>query len=198
MEFASWHVVFSLLWLVVVIWAAMDAFTHTDMGCMWLCLFIFVPPLAIPIYVFMRLYTSRSVSRQVLMQRELEREQGAVSRFPTEIEKARYIAAAEQKHGTMYNPQSAVATAPDGFRHFADNRADSLLDQRRYEEAAEYLLDMYAVAAGDHDARGQDTYRHYLGRIPGGRELLHEWEVEHGTRRPGDRSTPRRDDEMPF
>jgi hypothetical protein len=52
------------------------------------------------------------------------------------------------------------------------------------------------VADAGHDVRARDTYRHYISRIPGGLNLLAEYEIEHGEVEP--RLKPPDSRSMPF
>jgi hypothetical protein len=95
----------------------------------------------------------------------------------------------------MYDPRTGLGSAPEGYPHFADSRAEALLAERRFDEALEYLLDLFTVADHDHDVRASDTYRHYLSRIPGGLEALARHEIGFHDqaapyRKPPDRTLP--------
>lgn len=190
----------ALIYGAALFWAVYDAFTRYEIGCagpgcIWPFLLITFPP-ALPFYIFMRLYSERGVSRAIRLERDLERSEAAqVPRFVSDIHKLRYLAAAEKTHGTMYDPRTGVGTAPEGYRHFTDSRAEALFNQRRFNEALEYLLDLYVVADHDHDARARDTYRHYLSQIPGGLEALARRQADHSDpatpyRKPTDRTMP--------
>jgi len=169
--------IFGLLCALTLV-LVFDAFNHTDMGCFWLAMFLCLPGISHIVYIFFRLYTSRPVDKKILMQRELEKAKYPVTRFPSDIQRAKYIDAASKEHGTMYNPEAGINEDPGGYKHFTDGRAESLLSQQRFEEAFEYLADLLAVADKSGDVRGKDTYRHYINRIPGGAGLLREWETE--------------------
>jgi len=177
-------IVAALIYGAALFWAVYDAFSRYEIGCagagcLWPLVLLTFPP-ALPFYIFMRLYTQRSVPRSEILKREYERAEAAqVPRFVSDIHKLRYLAAAEKSHGTMYDPRTGIGDAPAGYPHFADSRAEALLEQRRFDEALEYLLDLYSVAAKDGDVRGRDTYRHYLSRIPGGLDALFQREAEY-------------------
>ena len=202
--YAIWNAVFIVLgigYFCLLFWAIFDAITQYDigcagMGCIWPLLFITVPPILL-FYVFMRFYQMRAPSRQLLLERQRE-EQGLppAGRFASDIDKLRFLDAAERSHGTMYDPSMDHAAPPAGFRHFTDGRAEALLEQRRYDEAEPYLLDLHAVATAAHDVRSRDTYRHYLSLVPGGLEQLQQQEQR--LRSPGrEPRSPRRPD-VPF
>jgi len=193
-------IVIALLYCAVLFWACYDAMSRYElgcagMGCIWPFLLITFPP-ALPFYIFMRFYSDRRVAGGVLRERELERaEAESLPRFASDIHKLRYLAAADKAHGTMYDPATGAGARAEGYPHFADNRAEALLKQRRFDEALEYLLDLYTVAAHDGDVRGRDTYRYYLSQIPGGLQALAQRETENSDsntsyRKPGDRSLP--------
>jgi hypothetical protein len=193
-------IVIALLYCVVLFWACYDAMSRYEfgcagMGCIWPFLLITFPP-ALPFYIFMRFYSDRRVSRRILLERELERADAEkVPRFASDIHKLRYLAAADKAHGTLYDPTTGAGMAAEGYPHFADSRAEALLSQRRFDEAQEYLLDLYTVAAKDGDVRGRDTYRHYLSQIPGGLEALAQHEAQRSDlltqyKQPGERSMP--------
>ncbi len=168
-------IIISVAFFFVLIWAAYDAFDHTSHGCAWLSLFILTGPVGLAIYLFMRLYANRpdqSVSQLADPMAD------NMSRFPTEIEKARFIEAASKGGGTMFNPEEGQSEIPGGFPHFSDTRAEAMITQRRFDEAWEYLIDLYSLAHRDRDGRAEDTYRHYINRLPGGAKLLQEWRTE--------------------
>ncbi len=153
------------------IWVVMDAFDHSGYGCAWLAFFICFPGISILIYLFIRFYANRpDINPNFEMG---EANQQTYSRFPTEIEKARFIEAADHSLGTMYEP-GASATAV-GYPHFRDDRAELLLSEGRFDEAWNYLIDLYAVAKSEADGRREDTYLHYISRLPKGTDKLAHW-----------------------
>jgi hypothetical protein len=194
-------IIASLVYMVVLFWAIYDAFTRFEIGCagggcIWPLLMILFPP-SILLYIFMRFYTSRTVSKSAVLEHQRQKAEAAkIPRFDSDIHKLRYLAAADKEHGTMYDPVTGAATSPEGYPHFADSRAEALLKQRRFDEAFEYLLDLHSVAASSHDVRARDTYRHYISRIPGGLNLLAEYEIKQSGTEP--RSTPPDRRSMPF
>ncbi len=193
----TFSIALALLWFVLTLILVMDAFTATEMGCVWLGLFVFLPGISHIVYIFMRLYANRGVDPRVLRERELERSKYPETRFPSEIQRAKFIEQAEKGHGTLYDPTAATFEGSAGFQHFKDNRAEALLREHRYEEAFEYLTDLLAVAVRDEDFRRRDTYRHYIQQIPGGAGLLKEWEAENSGR-VFDVEERRRDEDVPF
>lgn len=158
-----------IAYLALVIWAALDAFEQTDMGCMWLTLFFMVPVLPLIVYICFRSYVRRKM--HVPDATDPREYRGHVSHFANEIEKAQYIDAVSQGQGTMYEP-SRPGAPRGGFRHFTDSRAETLLSQGLHGEAFEYLAEMYEVAQDERDGRAQDTYMYYIHRLPGGARLL--------------------------
>lgn len=160
----------------VVIWAAMDAFEQTDMGCLWLALFITTPLVSVIAYLAFRAYVFRR--RQPDMQLDPREYQGPLKHFGSEIEKARFIEAAARGPGTLYDPGRRGGAPPGGYRHFSDTRAETLISQGLHGEAFEYLVEMYGLARDEHDGRGQDTYMYYIHRLPDGAKLLAEWQKE--------------------
>lgn len=159
--------------IVFILWAALDAFERTDVGCLWLLLFVSVPFISLPVYVFMRFYSNRPTRRR-LPEEGLERV--GISRFASDIDKLRFVAEASKERGTMYDPNAGLSVSPEGFKHFSDNRVEALLEQRRFDEALDCLVELHSLAVRDCDARGRDTYLHYISRIPGGLRLLKECE----------------------
>ncbi len=49
---------------------------------------------------------------------------------------------------------------------------------------------MYALARDERDGRGQDTYMHYIHRLPGGAKLLAGWQKEQRLEFGGDSAGP--------
>lgn len=195
------YVILVVVYIGLLIWAIFDAITQYEigcagMGCIWPLLFFIIPPSLI-FYVFMRFYQYRAPSRHQLLERQRE-QQGLppAGRFGSDIDKLRILEAAQRGHGTMYDPVRDHSAPPAGFKHFSDSRAEALLKQQRYDEAAEYLLDLYEVATAAGDVRSRDTYRHYLSLVPGGLEQLQQQEQR--LRGPGrEPHSPRRPD-VPF
>src|SRR5690606_21450998 len=122
-----------LLWLTV--WCIYDAFDRTDYGFVWLALFIMGAPIFIPLYLFMRFYSDRPQSRQEMARREMERERWRDFRLSGDIEKAKFIESAARHGGTLYDPNAHLQRSNDGFRHFTDERAESMLTLSTFDEA---------------------------------------------------------------
>ena len=168
-----------IVYVVAVTWAARDAFDQTDMGCLWLTLFVTTPVLSVIAYLLMRAYVFRRREPEISL--EPREYNGPLKHFGSEIEKARFIEAAASGPGTMYDPSRQPGAPPGGYRHFTDNRAETLIAQGLHGEAFEYLAEMYQLARDDKDGRGQDTYLYYIHRLPGGTPLLAAWEKERRT-----------------
>jgi hypothetical protein len=161
--------------VVLILWAALDAFERTEAGCLWLVLFVTIPFISLPIYLFARFYADRPAMKGL----HDERPEGTwVSRFPSDFDKLSYIRQLGQSEGSALAPDNAMRITGRGYKHFTDSRAEALLEQRRFDEALDYLLDLYALAVRAGDARGRDTYLSYISGVPGGTVLLREWERE--------------------
>ncbi|MCC7477288.1 hypothetical protein IT575_02420 [bacterium] len=164
-------------WSLLTIWCVVDAFTHTDNGCLWTILLLTpLNPIVVPFYVFGTLYSRRQVTKRQLSLSGKEVETDISMRFASEIERAKFIQSAMKGGGTMYEPGVAVVERPEGRQHFRDERAESLLLEQRFEDAWNYLIDLYSLAREDVDFEREETYRSYLARIPQGLERLARWE----------------------
>lgn len=173
-----YYIGFGVGFLVGAIWVYLDASEHTDNACVWGCLAYLLPFPIIPLYFIMRMYANRNVSKRQLQRFDDERKGFQGLHLASDIEKLKYLAWAEKGPGTMYDPRAGLSVRPDGFRHFIDQRAETLLNEARYAEAWDYLIELYAVAAKDQDVRALDTYKNYLSRIPDGLERLKQWRAE--------------------
>ncbi|MBN2080956.1 hypothetical protein JW859_01990 [bacterium] len=191
----------ALAYVFGAIWAINDAMTRYElgcagMGCIWPVLILLFPP-ALPFYIIMRLQTSRRVPHSVVLKFDLEREEREqIPRLPSDIHKLRYLAAADKEHGTMYEPQMGLPAGSRGFPHFTDGQAEALLEQARFDEAYDYLVELHDLAVASEDVRGRDTYKHYISRIPGGLDSLRQHEVTYQDRYEG--QPPPVDRSMPF
>jgi hypothetical protein len=170
-----YYVGFGVGFLIGAIWVYMDASEHTDHACVWGCLAYMLPFPIIPLYFIMRMYANRNASKRQLERYAREREGLDVPRLASDIDKLHYLEWAEKGPGTMYDPQAGLSVRPEGYRHFIDQRAETLLMEARYEEAWDYLIELYAVAAKDQDVRALDPYRNSLSRLPDGLERLSHW-----------------------
>ena len=191
-------VAFLICLMVLGIATAYDAFERTDYGCVWVVLLAFFAPLTIAVYWLMRLYTDRRAPKQVLDERENQSEMLRNMRIGGEIERAKYIKAVAEGEATIYDPAAGALDTPQGYAHFTDERAEVLLRQRRYDEAWDYLIDLYAIANSEGDLRGTDTYLHYILRMPDGVRRLGSWRLQQmkDPERPPART--RRDRDVPF
>lgn len=168
----------AILQVIAFFWAVNHAFDHTDYGLVWVSIFILTGSLGVWVYLAMALYANRPY-RGDSFKELLESKQGqAMSRFGSEIERARFIEAASSGPGTMYDPVEGVGERAEGHQHFVDARAEELLGSGRTEEAWQYLLDLHQLAAQEGDPQRRDTYRAYIARLPGGTERLRAWEGE--------------------
>ena len=168
--------VLGILYVLLALWCAFDSFERTEYGMIWVFFFIVLGPIFIPIYLFMRFYADRPVPARERLARDLEREKWRDLRIAGELERARFVEQALQGPGTMYQPEVGLTIRPDGYRHFADERAEVLLNEQRHDEAWDYLIDLYSLARSEGDLRGMDTYRFYICQLPEGAALLAEWE----------------------
>ena len=159
--------------LAGAVWIWIDASERTDYGCVWAALALLFPLIVIPLYIFMRFYATRPVSRRALAEHERERARFTDSRFPSDIDRTGYIRQAASGPGTLFNP--AGGGPAGGYKHFTDHRAEALIEQARYEEALDYLLDLYSVAEANGDNRALDTYRHYFSLLPAGSRQFEAW-----------------------
>jgi len=184
-----------LLGFIGAIWVWADASDRTDYGCVWALLALFFPVFIIPLYIFMRFYSERPVSRRAAEQYERDRAQFADSRFPKEIDRSPFLKQATRGSGTLYRP--ADTKAPTGHKHFTDHRAEALIEQARYEEAHDYLADLYAIAQKDNDQRALDTYRYYFTQLPTGKKRQEDWRREKRPQRDAQLKQPRKRD-VPF
>lgn len=177
----EWTDLFYLLGVVQLIaffWAVNHAFDHTDYGVVWTSLFVLTGSLAVWVYIALALYANRPY-RGDSFKELLESKQGKLmSRFGSEIERARFIEAAESGPGTLYDPVQGVSEKPEGWQHFVDARAEELLASGRSDEAWQYLLDLFQLAEQENDPPRRDTYRAYIARLPGGTERLRAWQGE--------------------
>jgi len=182
---AVW-IVLGFVVLGITAWAVFDAFERTAFGCLWLYLFIQFPVVAVLVYLAIRYATDRAYGQEKLVTPDFD--QPTISRFPTEIEKARFIEASS-KYGTMYEPEDQV-WQPQGFRHFTVERAEMLIREKRFDEAADYLHGLYGTAKAEHDHRALDTYRYYIAKLPGGMAGLLAREAEEKAGRSADSREP--------
>lgn len=181
-----WWIVLGVGFFIFNLWIIWDAFDHTGYGCAWLAAFLFVPGISHVVYLFIRYYVNRPDINPGLQAGGIAQQE--FSRFPTEIEKARFIEAADREFGTMYEPGSNAASV--GYPHFRDERADLLLSEGRLDEAWDYLIDLYDLAKSDGDGHREDTYLHYISRLPEGLEMLYKWRGEQRLERGGGNDDP--------
>jgi len=172
------YILFGTVLFIGALWVFLDATEHTDNACAWGCLAFMLPMPIVPFYFIMRLYANRSASKRQLQRFAAERKGFEGPRFASDIEKLKYLAWAEKGPGTMYDPLAGLSVRPDGYRHFVDQRAETLITEARYTEAWDYLIELYAVAYKDQDVRALDTYRNYISRIPDGLAQLMQWRAE--------------------
>jgi hypothetical protein len=159
------------------IWAIYDAFTYTDYGFAWSFVFAVLPPV-VPIYLAMSLYARRSVSQAG--NRFVSSEDSSF-RFSTEIERARFIEAADKGQGTLYEPAATLGSGgAAGRKVFTDHHAEGLIAGGDDQAALAYLLEMYTLAEGDGDPDRLSTYRHYILSVPGGTEALARAKAKRG------------------
>ncbi len=106
------------IYVGVVIWATLDAYDQTDLGCLWLLLFITTPVLSVIAYLILRAYAFRR--REPAAALDPREYQGPLKHFGSEIEKARFIEARRRPAGrarstnrskAVHRP-AATATSP--------------------------------------------------------------------------------------
>jgi hypothetical protein len=164
-------------------WAIWDVFEHTDYGIVWLVSFLVFPPL-IPVYVFMSLYSRRATQRSPV-------DGGREFSMGSELDRARFIEAAQDGRGTLYEPSAMLGGGGLPRKAFTDHKADEMLAARHYDAAATYLTEMLELAQSDGDPDRLSTYRWYLSQLPDGRGLAAQKAVEgdHGTSQSAERRT---------
>jgi hypothetical protein len=160
---------------VAAIWVFIDATDHAEYALVWAVLVAMAWPLFLPIYIFFRLYTARPISSRREQQLNRDRIDPMRYRFASEIEKSRFIEAAEHGPGTMFDQVLGENVSGAGYAHFTVDRAEKLIQEQRYDEAWDYLTELYTVAMNDNDARALDTYKHYLLRLPNGAPRFRDW-----------------------
>jgi hypothetical protein len=181
-------VLIAIGWSLLTLWCIVDSFTHTDLGCVWAILLIGpLNPLTVPFYFFSAMYSRRNVSPRKLSQLGGDPEEYDITRrFASEFERAKFIEAASRGGGTMYDAGMTVQKLPEGKQHFRDDRAEELLKEARFDEAWIYLIDLYALSQDGADWEREETYRHYISRLPEGLTRLNAWQR-------GERGTPATD-----
>jgi hypothetical protein len=168
-------VAFGGVGLVAAIWIYVDASDHAEYPLVWALLAFFMWVIIVPFYVFFRLYTARPISSRREQQLNRDRIDPMRYRFASEIEKSRFIEAAEHGPGTMYDQVLGENVRGTGYAHFTVERAEKLIQELRYNEAWDYLTELYTVAMNDNDPRAMDTYKHYLLRLPDGAPRFRDW-----------------------
>lgn len=186
----------SVLAIVIAVVVYVDASDNAVYPFVWAILMLVAWPLFLPVYIFFRFYTSRGMSARRLQQLNQERIDPARFRFPSEIEKAKFIQAAVEGPGTMFEPLLGENVSAQGFAHFTVERAELLLREQCYDEAWEYLTELYGIARLNSDPRALDTYRHYILRIPGVQQRFRDWLEEQD--RPVDAPARKPKREAPF
>lgn len=192
----GFQVAYGAVGLVAAIWVWLDASDHAEYPLVWATLVLVAGPVFLPIYIFFRFYTSRAVSTRRQAQLNRDRLDPMRYRFASEIEKSRFIEAAEHGPGTMFDPVLGENVSGTGFAHFIVERAEKLIQEQRYDEAWDYLTELYTVALNDSDARALDTYKHYILRLPNGAPRFREW-LETTPQVP-DKPAPKPHREVPF
>jgi hypothetical protein len=176
-------------------WVLVDAYDHAEYPCVWFVMVMLFFPLALPLYIFLRMYSARSASRRVREQRRQERDAVPMVRFASDIERAKFIEAAQGGAGTLFSPPN-LPKSEYGYAHFQVDRAERMIGEARYQEAFNYLVELYQMARDENDLRAVDTYRHYIARLPQGLTWLQQWEVK---KRDRDRLPPSREKrDLPF
>lgn len=182
--------------LLAAIWIYVDASDHAEYPLMWALLAFFAWPVFVPVYIFFRLYSSRPVTARRQAQLNRDRIDPMRYRFASEIEKARFIEAAENGPGTMFDQVLGENVSGMGYAHFTVDRAERMLREQRYNEAWDYLTELYALALNENDPRAMDTYKHYILRIPESYQRFKQW-LEDQQHIP-DKPAPKRSREVPF
>lgn len=168
-------VAFGGVGLVAAIWIYVDASDHAEYPLVWALLAFFMWEIIVPFYIFFRLYTARPISSRREQQLNRDRIDPMRYRFASEIEKSRFIEAAEHGPGTMFDQVLGENVSGTGYAHFTVERAEKLIQELRYNEAWDYLTELYTVAMNDNDPRALDTYKHYLLRLPNGASRFRDW-----------------------
>lgn len=104
----------ALALLVGWIWCMNDSFDHTDMPWVWVVILCMFMPIAVPLYLIMRAYANRGPTPARLAQMRREDSLIPKFRFGSEIERARFIEAADSGQGTMYEPEGGIGERPEG------------------------------------------------------------------------------------
>ena len=180
-DFSYWKpltIIYPALMVVCGLWIYVDANSRVGNGCFWGALAFAVPPLGVPLYYGALLAMALRDARGPGAQERREREQREQLRKQLvtqgEIQRQQYLEQAQAHGGTVFNPQAGMGQREGGCRHFVDQHAEELIEGRRYEEASDYLIDMYALARNEQDGVRMDTYRYYLCRLPDGQKRLRD------------------------
>jgi hypothetical protein len=166
-NFAPLKITYLLAMPVAGLWVGVDAETRIGNGWVWGSIAFACPPLGVPLYYGLLLAQALGNGRR---NRELDAQQASSKeqrrRFTAmgAIEREHYLADAQASGGTVYGAPAPGAAA--GARHFTDERAEELLAAGDPAAAREYLTDMLALAREQGDSVREQTYRHYLSRLP--------------------------------
>lgn len=177
----SWSplkIIFPALMVGCGLWIYLDAETRVGNGCFWGALAFAVPPIGVPFYYFCVLVMTIRNTDPAFRSRKRERQQQEQERrrlvMMGDIERLREERGRDDYGGTMFDAQSGIGISREGFRHFTDSRAEDLIEGQRYEQAWDYLSDLYRLARSEGDQRALATYRHYISRLPDGLKRLKE------------------------
>jgi len=180
-DFGYWRpltIIYPVVMIVAGIWIYVDANERVGNGLFWGALAFAVPPIGVPLYYILVALNGWHNTRRRSHPEQAGREQLEAERkkfvMAGEIERQKYLHDAEERGGTVFNPNAGMGTKGQGFRHFRDERAEELIEAQRYDEALAYLKDMHMVARQEGDGRAADTYRSYIAGLPGGRDLVKE------------------------
>lgn len=172
-NFAPLKITYLLAMPVAGLWIGVDSESRIGNGWLWGSIAFACPFLGVPLYYGLLLYLCIRDGRrnkELDAEHEQVREQTRRFKLMGEIERQQYLANAERSGGTLYGAQQEAASL--GARHFTDERAEELLVRRQYEDAWDYLSDLYAVARAERDQHRTQTYLYYIGRLPDGAQRL--------------------------
>lgn len=171
-------IIFPAVMVVSGLWIYVDAQTRVGNGCFWGALAFAVPPIGVPLYYIGLLVMNVRNTDPAFRGNRLERQQQEQERKRRvgmgDIERLREERERDEHGGTMFDPVSGISVSRTGFAHFSDAHAEELIEQHSYEQAWEYLSDLYRLARAEGDGRAQDTYRHYISQLPDGLRRLRE------------------------
>jgi hypothetical protein len=161
-----------LLWVGSAAWVMWDSVQRTQVwGVLWGFLALGAAPIVVPLYIIAVVIANRPAPAWVERERAFQKEQVTKFKGMSEFDRVRYLEAAAGGAGTLY-AGPGLRPSENGAKLFEDAHADRLLAAQDYDGAFVYLYDLYLLALEDNDPRGEQTYKHYIGQVPHGFDLL--------------------------